>query len=251
MRIKIANILIFLGVVVFGYAQNFHYDYRMVRMDSTFDKNINPKLQHYVDKQKAQIDKVMSEVIGHCDKTLAGFAPESPLSNFITDMLLEQAPARTTNPDYAHCDLAVINFGGMRTTFEAGDITIGDVMSVFPFSNTLTFLEIKGSELRKAVRNFERKAAFSGATITYRGSQPNDIKIQGKALDNNAIYKIVTVNFVAEGGDNIFKDIRFESRQNTEVIIYDFIIDEIKKITASGKSITGKTDGRVKILPQP
>lgn len=251
MRIKITSILIFLGVVVFGYAQNFHYDYQMIRIDSTFDKNVSPKLQKYIDKQKSVINKTMSEVIGHCDKTMSGFAPESPLSNFVTDLLLDQAPARIANPEYAKCDLAVINFGGLRTTFEAGDITIGDVLSVFPFSNTLTFLEIKGIELRKAIRNFERKAAFSGATITYRGSQPIDIKIQGKALDNNAIYKIVTVNFVAEGGDNIFKDIQFESRQNTEVIIYDFIIDEIRKLTASGKSVTGNTDGRVNILPQP
>ena len=55
MNIKSLFTIIILSITVFGYAQNvskpkYQYKYEMVRLDSTYDAKIDPKLAKYVEK---------------------------------------------------------------------------------------------------------------------------------------------------------------------------------------------------------
>lgn len=46
--------------------------------------------------------------------------------------------------------LALTNSGGLRADLNAGPITLGDVISAFPFPNELTVMDLKGKSLRKS-----------------------------------------------------------------------------------------------------
>ena len=63
----------------------------MVRIDSTYDAKVDPKLAKYVEKKRRMMEKQMQAVIAHTDEELLSFAPESPLSNFLTDILLNES----------------------------------------------------------------------------------------------------------------------------------------------------------------
>lgn len=248
----LVSIYLILGIAFSGYAQNFHYNYQMHKVDSTYDSKVNPKLQKYINAQHDKLSRELDVVIGHCDKTLTSYKPASPLSNFLTDILCQQAPAYSGDTNISHCDIAILNFGGIRSQLPAGDITVGNIYAISPFENYLTYVEIKGAELRRALIRFREhgfNAAYSGAQITYISGLPSQIKIQGQPLDDEKTYMLVTINFIADGGDDILKDIHFENTRLTNIIFRDFLIEEIKNITKSGKSVTSRLDDRVIINP--
>ncbi len=253
MRLKTLSLLFILGLTTFCHAQNFIYDYQMICLDSTWDESIDPKLQQYVDKQKAKMGVELDEVIGQCEEALYAYTPASPLSNLLTDMLLKQTPLYTSEEELSG-DLAILNFGGIRTHLPAGDVTVGDIFNLSPFNNTIVVLDIRGSELRKALMRFSERnatAAFAGGQITFLSGTPYKILIQGEPLEEERIYKVITLDFIAGGGDKILNDIEYLSTLNTGVLYRDFLIQEIRKITQTGQSIRGYKDDRVIILSQP
>ena len=116
MNVKTFIICIILSIAAFGYAQNdsvskFKYQYKMVRLDSTYDAKVDPKLAKYVAKKWAQMEKQMQVVIAHTDQELESFAPESPLSNFLTDLLLNESSKYVKDTAFDNIDLSMLNFG--------------------------------------------------------------------------------------------------------------------------------------------
>lgn len=254
MNLKSLIFCIILSITAFGYAQNvstpkYHYQYQMICLDSTYDAKVDSKLAKYVDKKRHQMEKRMKVVIGHTDAELESFAPESPLSNLLTDILLSESHKYIKDVAFDNLDMSMLNFGGIRTSMPAGDVTVGDIYRISPFDNYMTFILVKGSELRKALSKFTDKfnAAYSGATITYSNNHPTQILIQGKPIEDNQVYKLVTLDFIADGGDHLLEGVQYEKIEYTTVTFRDFLIAEIKAMTARGEKMTGKKDGRAKV----
>jgi 2',3'-cyclic-nucleotide 2'-phosphodiesterase (5'-nucleotidase family) len=254
MNIRALCVLIILGIVAFGYAQNvsapkYKYQYKMVRLDSTYDAKIDPKLAKYVDKKRRQMEKQMMVVVAHTNEELESFAPESPLSNFLTDILLNEASKYIKDPTFDNLDISMLNFGGIRTSMPKGDVTVGDLYRISPFDNYLTFIVLKGSELRKALGRFtdQFNAPYAGATLVYTNNKPSQILVQGNPIDDNRLYTLVTLNFISDGGDHLLENIRFEKIEYTTVTFRDFLIAELKSMTARGEMVTGKKDGRARL----
>ena len=210
----------------------------MVRLDSTYDSKLDPKLVSYMERHKARLDKKMNEVIGHCDVTMNVEAPQSPLSDLLTELMLRDGPSAMGQEP---CDLSIINFGGIRTNLQAGDVTVGDIFKISPFDNYLVVATLKGSELKKAVLRFRLDAlmaASAGMEVSYKNNIPNKITIRGQEIRDDELYRMITLNFIAEGGDNILAGVQYESLDYSMLIFRDFLIDEVKKITKSGKSVS-------------
>ena len=72
-------------------------------------------------------------------------------------------------------------------------------------------------------------------------------RIAGEPLKDDKIYKVATIDFLANGGDNVYSFKNAVSMTNTNVQIKDMIVDKIKALTAEGKKVDPKVDGRVKI----
>lgn len=251
MSLKSLSFCIILGITAFGYAQNvsapkYHYQYKMIRLDSTYDAKIDPKLAKYVEKKRHKMEKQMQVVIAHSDAELESFAPESPLSNFLTDILLNEASSYIKDTTFANLDVSMLNFGGIRTSMPAGNVTVGDLYRISPFENYLTFIVLKGSELRKALERFtdQFNAPYSGATILYKNNRPAQILVNGNPIEDNRNYKLVTLNFISDGGDHLLEGIQYEKIEYTTVIFRDFLIAELKAMNARGEKVTGKKDGR-------
>ena len=48
-------------------------------------------------------------------------------------------------------DIAFVNGGGIRVQLNAGDLTLGDILSVHPFGNSLTVIEVTGQQVLDAL----------------------------------------------------------------------------------------------------
>ncbi|WP_407668398.1 5'-nucleotidase C-terminal domain-containing protein [Oceanobacillus damuensis] len=71
---------------------------------------------------------------------------EIPLDNLITDGMLTKAREfRGEN-----VIMALQNGGGICADINEGTITVGEVITVLPFGNTLTTMDLTGAELKQA-----------------------------------------------------------------------------------------------------
>ena len=149
-----------------------------------------------IDKWKTKLSSITEEVVSTSTKPLTrSYSEESPMGNMVADAMLNRYP------DY---DFAVTNSGGLRQDIDAGPVTVGELISAFPFPNTIVQLEMKGSEIRKM---FEHGAGLTngilqvskGIEMEYDEKMPagNRIvfcKVNGKPLDDNRTYRILTSN---------------------------------------------------------
>jgi 2',3'-cyclic-nucleotide 2'-phosphodiesterase (5'-nucleotidase family) len=238
---------------IFAQNNNYHYQYEVVTMDSTWDKNADLTIETYMDYLKQDKDKIMDKSIGISKETLRSFSPMSPLSNLLVDMLFEWGNEYLLSKKMEKADLALLNFGGIRAALPQGKITIGDIYEIAPFDNTVTFVFVKGSELRKMFAGFteKRNAPMANVQTIYSTNRLNSYSIGGAQLEDDKIYTIVTINFLAQGGDNFLSNVNFESELYLDKPVRDVFIDEIRKRDAQGIEIEPVKDNRVVIRPTP
>ena len=68
---------------------------------------------------------------------------ECLLGDFMADAMLTYRQNLTAD----EVDFALINAGGIRATIDVGDITRGEVLTSFPFGNSIVELEFTGKDL--------------------------------------------------------------------------------------------------------
>lgn len=182
---------------------------------------------------------------------------ETELGNLITDGML--AKAKEYNPDVV---MALQNGGGIRTTVDKGEITVGEVINVLPFGNTLATMEVTGAELKAAfetsVKDLPRENGgflhVSGAKVQYDSSKPAGERIVSVAykkadgsyaqIQAEETYTIATNAFTAKGGDgyDIFKK-AYEEGRVTDLGLSDW--ENLRDHIAQLKTVDPKIEGRI------
>lgn len=245
----------FLGVCS---AQNgskkFTYQYESVRMDSVYDEPVDLTIATFIENLRIQMGEKLDEVIGEASIDLPRFKPQSPLSNFLADQLLIFGNQYFKSQGIQESiDLSLINFGGIRANLNAGKIKVEHIYQIAPFDNYAVILYLKGSELRKMYKRFSEKenGALSQSQTVFQNGRIVSYTINGVPIDDQKVYKMITLDFLQHGGDGFLEGIQFEKVLYTGVLIRDVYIERIKQITYEGKKIEAKTDQRVIIKPTP
>jgi len=128
----------------------------------------------------------------------------------------------TAHMERAKADFGIMNSGGVRASIEAGVITYKDVLTVQPFGNILTYVEMSGAEVMDYLNVVATKmkdsgafAQFAGISMTVANGQVSDVKIGGKAMDMSKSYRFTIPSFNAAGGDGYPKIMEHASFVNT------------------------------------
>jgi len=253
-REKILFLLFAFFFCIFIYAQNnYNYQYEIVKMDTIFDQNIDLTMETYMFHFKQEKENAMSQYIGRSKATLTSFSPMSLLSNLLVDMLFEWGNNYLLSKKMNEADLALLNFGGIRAALPQGRITIGDIYQIFPFDNTIAFVFVKGSELKKMFDGFteKRNAPMSNVKTIYSTGRLNSYTIGGAVINPDKIYTLVTTNFLVFGGDDILKNVNYKSIIYLDILLRDVFIEEIYKKNEQNIEIELFKDDRVIILPTP
>lgn len=140
---------------------------------------------------------------------------ETPLGNLITDGML--AKAKTYNNNVI---MAFQNGGGIRAAIEAGPITVGEVITVLPFGNTLATMELSGADLKAAFEiSFKSYPSenggflhVAGAKVQFNSTKPAGERVVSIAyknadgtyteIEDSKAYTVATNAFTAKGGDS-------------------------------------------------
>ena len=120
-------------------------------------------------------------------------------------------------------DVAITNGGGLRASIDSGEVTMGEVLTVLPFQNTLSTFRVSGSVIVEALENgvsqieegggrFPQVAGMSFAVnpSAEPGSRVSDVMIGGEPIEPDTLYGVVSNNYVRNGGDgySMFIDAR-------------------------------------------
>lgn len=178
---------------------NLTVDYSVSPMDSRYDDRIDSHLQALLSKYSAGVDSLNHVKVGMAGVDMEKDSPE--LLNFVSDFILRRAGEMADNIDFA-----LVNKGGIRHGLSKGPIYEGEIISMMPFYNYVTVIDIKGSALRPA---FDQMARIGGQglggsiKVTYdpKAGKAVDIIIDGKPLDDEKVYRVATIDYLAKGGD--------------------------------------------------
>lgn len=223
-------------------------------INSRFDpqKGDDLKTQEIIAKYKPEVDKY-SDPIGFCPAGLNRGYPVAPLSNWATDAYLEYAQkyldttSRTDIDKNIKIDFALMNFGGMRTEMPKGNVSRYDILSIFPFDNFLVIEEMEGKDVKELMEFFAktRGQAMSNVKLHIDGNTVKECLIGGKPLDENRKYVIATIDFLYNGGDNLYPLKRSNYLIETHKKLMDIFIEYILDLTAKGKNIETAKDSRL------
>lgn len=217
--------------------------YRLVKMDSTYEKVTDSAVVNYLNVLRPLYKAQMDVVIGKCEKDLNTYAPQSELSNLLTDMLYQRGNEYSLKTAGIPADLSVLNFGGIRTSLFQGAIKIEHIFNISPFDNTMVIIELKGSELQKMFDKFSAKhnEPYANAQVTYQNDKVASVLVNGTKIDKEKTYRLVTIDFIATGGDNILTGVSLDNITYTGLVLRDLIIEYVK---AQG-TVTSSLDERV------
>ncbi len=162
------------------------------------------------------IEELRQKVIGSSTDPIDGSretcrSGECPMGNLITDAIVDRVKGQGIT-------IAFQNGGGLRASLDGGDVSMGEVLTVLPFQNTLATFQIKGADLVTALENglsqIEEAAGrfpqVSGMKFAFDRSKPAGNRVvsvevkEGDAfvpLDPAKVYGVAANNYLRGGGD--------------------------------------------------
>ncbi len=205
----------------------------------------------------APLEEVRQKVVAQSGGMIEGDrgvcrVQECAMGNLVADAMLERVMDQGIT-------ISIANSGGLRSSIDAGDVTMGEVLTVLPFQNTLSTFQVSGATVIAALENGvsqveEVKGRFpqvAGLKFTWdlavapNEGRVSDVMVQKDgawvAIDPNATYGVVSNNYVRGGGDG-YK--MFRDAANA----YDYgpdLADVVAEYLAASSGYQPYTDGRI------
>ncbi|MCI1779072.1 MAG: 5'-nucleotidase C-terminal domain-containing protein [Bacteroidales bacterium] len=230
-------------------------------MDSTYNPVYLPdgKIKggaetHAIIKKYAPLIAPYYEKLGYAPEEIKKYKPESPLTDFTADAMLEAAQKYLNgiaSLKHEKVDFSLTNYGGIRDNLPKGDITKYDVVCVFPFNNRMFIVSLKGKYVRSLMEHFAKSEMIQimgGVRIKVVKRELAGCLIGGSAIDDDKTYRIATTDYILSGGDNMKALSHATDRIDTGIMLRDIISDAVKQKCLGGKPLIVKTDGRAVII---
>jgi len=198
---------------------------------------------------KKKLDAEVNILIGKTSQPVSKDQPEGLLGNFVADLSLEESKKYYYPEDNKNIDFSFLNNGGLRAALPAGEITKRNIFEVMPFENELIVLTLKGSDVKQLLDYIVSKGGIpvGGLRMKIKNKEAAEVMINNAPFDSTKIYKAVTSDYLANGGDNLLFLAEIKQREYVNLKIRDAMIEYIQQLTKDGKIIDPKIDGRITV----
>ena len=182
---------------------------------------MDPEVQALVEEYRAPLEELQQTVVGQTIDLLDGDRAscrfgECTMGNFVADAILWSTASEGVQA-------VIINGGSFRSSIAKGDVTLGNILEVLPFSNTIATLDLTGEDIVAALENGVSRAhsaanegtgrfpqvagmRFTWSSDKLPGERILNVEIKNvdgsfTPIDSQETYKIATNDFLRKGGD--------------------------------------------------
>ncbi|WP_316015963.1 bifunctional metallophosphatase/5'-nucleotidase [Roseobacter sp. HKCCA0434] len=211
-----------------------------VLLDASFEPDADVAAR--VTELAGPLEEIRNEVVASTSAAIDGDrgscrSGECQMGNLVTDAMLDRVADQGI-------DVAITNGGGLRASIDEGEVTMGEVLTVLPFQNTLATFQLKGADIIAALENgvgqveegAGRFPQVSGMSYTWNpaaepGSRITSVMIGGEPLDEEATYGVVSNNYMRGGGDgySVFEsnaENAYDYGPGLEVVVADYLAEQ-------------------------
>ena len=193
------------------------------------------EIEKYIKPYRENIDKDLNEILAFCPQNLDKNGEwQTNIGCFLADITLEKSNPIFQKREQKSIDVCLLNHGGIRTIIPKGNVTARNAYEVMPFENSAVIIGLKGEQLIE-IANYivsEKKPhPLTGMTfIITKDNKIKNIQVQGKPLDFEKTYYVVTSDYLSNGGDNMIFFKKGISRCDTDYKLRNIIIDYFKDV---------------------
>ncbi len=150
-----------------------------------------------------------------CNKNDQVNAHGGDIQQIVAESFLQQGKA------FFNADISFQNGGGVREDVAVGDVSVGKIYSVLPFKNVLVRLDATGAEVKSILEDAMDGVVSQNNTGSYpytgglrwnvdlskdKGQRISQLEVRNQnglytAIDPSKTYKLITIDFLANGGD--------------------------------------------------
>lgn len=250
-NVRTNKILLLLILTVYSgcaYAQ--HFDLcgasgRRHEITRRLDEKPDKEAWKIIAPYKEKVDSLIGPVLGVSAQEMGKKRPESLLSNLVADAFLAESRQQGRLADMALC-----NMGGLRSSLPKGIVTWGDVLEISPFENKLCVLVLQGDALLQLLEQIAAVGGEGVSGVKMEISVDNKLikaTIGGKAIVQNSLYTVATLDYLAEGNDNMVALKKAVEKDILPITVRDVLANYIRRFTKQGKKVTSKIEGRITI----
>ncbi len=161
---------------------------------------------------KMKVDSVNSLVIARSEVDMDNSDHKGSFANWAADFGFHFGrqiadSLRSIDNSFPKVDMAIMNVGGIRQPMKKGEVTEGQILSTFPFSNRMTLISLRGSDIIDAMQ----AAALRGGeavssnvrVVTDDNNKLIRVVIDGEEMNPDKEYVVSTIDYVAQGNDDM------------------------------------------------
>jgi 2',3'-cyclic-nucleotide 2'-phosphodiesterase (5'-nucleotidase family) len=170
---------------------------------------------------KEGLDTEMNQIIGKAYVDFTKNRPNGNLNNLIADILLSTKKELGILNEQVIC---LQNFGGLRSTINKGNVSLGDIYKVLPFDNYIVGVKLPSNSIPKFISWMKSSNGhpIAGCKLVKDQLIMNNQKIV------EGDFWIITSDYLVNGGDNaVFLSEHLEKKEST-LLLRDVVINYIK-----------------------
>ncbi len=208
-------------------------------------------IDSFVAPYRKRINQVLDSALAYAPITFSKTdgVYNSTAGNLMADIIFEQSNPIFKSRTGKSIDFVLLNHGGIRADISKGKVTARTAYEIMPFENTVVVVELSGKSVSKLVdylikSNRAHPISKGLQVILNKNGTLQQVKVNGKPLDENQNYNVATSNYLVTGGDNMgfFRD--GLEKTETDYLIRNAIIDYFKKVD----TLRAKIDDRYFIV---
>ena len=190
------------------------------------------EFEKFIKPYRDSLESFMNREIGVNEVEIKSYKPDSPLSGFMADIMLQKGRNYLISINETNSNLpsiAIINTGGIRNAFKKGVVTVRTIYEIMPFENTLVALLMKGEDIEELFEHLARVNGdgLSGVTCDLTPTGMKNIIIDSDNFDSEKNYWVFVPDYLAEGGSGYFVFNKVLKKIESNIKIRDIVIEYI------------------------
>ncbi len=200
-----------------------------VKMDNEHVSNVH--IESMIMPYRDSLSLEMNEIIANSQTDFSVKRPNSNLGNWVADALFvnQTKAVRLSSPI-----ICLLNTGGIRSTINKGQVTIGDMFKLMPFDNEIVWVELPVS----VIPEIEEYLKKSGGEPISNCTLKNGKLVFNNWNENASTFWVITSDYLMNGGDKMAFFSKKINVNNTGVLMRDALITEARVQTVLQEDTT-------------